>query len=454
MTRFSRFSLVFFSQLIACNFLISGELTNLSVEELRMLFEAAVRKPELPLSMSYVVETTRPPPTEAMHQAELERDQEMDTRSLAHLDPDTRKKVLEAMRADAEKRFREMGSNVIHGLWKGKETVDDKYYKQEEIVYRTSKPYDPKTIDSLPVIGHGVQGIAFDATNNAFFEYSIQHHLKSVSVDRRQVDEKRMSKRWRAFGMELEEFGGPIILALGKRNLKERWNRRRDGIENSEFDSAKASFFAKGGSKSETIQGESIVWSGIECRRILIQSKIPELLGMMPGSLVPRNAMEAPIVFEYIFNRTNFSLFYYGRYDNPHERIRHVSIREGFDSNGMPRIWKTSGFIGEDTRESFAVTHFLEYQFGIKTNLLESFRFEVPSGYSVSEIGHDGVGRPVATEYVSVKQKRLLIMALFVSITALGFWWISRGMMGERFAGEKALQPGSVEGSDQKATKL
>ena len=409
--------------ILLCNLLISsglisGELNNLSVEELNKLFDAAVRKAELPLSITYVVETMAPPPTQQQREVDLRRDNDLDAKSLDHLEPGIRKEVLESIRSQNERKFIESEGKFSHNLFKATEVLSENLYKREEIAYRTSQSYDPKTIESLPIIGNSVNGLALNPTTRTRFTYNIANLLKTVSIDNYR-DEPHMDWVWRAFGMEFQEFGGPIFLALGKRNSKEKWNRTRDVVENAEFDPNKATFFARGNNKFETIQGESIVWNGIQCRRIVILAKIPESAAKTLDTSVAKKVLDLPITFEYILNRTNFSLFYYGRYDNPHEGVKYVSIREDFDSNWMPKIWRTSIIRPDNPLESTSATHIIDYKFGIKSDLSEVFKFEIPSGYSVDEMTSNGVGKPISNSLFTFTQKRLFVIIVFAAITVV-----------------------------------
>lgn len=416
---FSRYSVcILLYNLLISSSLISGEMNNLTVEELNKLFDAAVRKAEFPLSITYVVETMVPPPTQQQREAELRSANDLDAKSLDHLEPGIRKKVLESLRSENETKFIQNEGKESHNLFKATAVLSENLYKREETAYRTSKSYDPNTIESLPIIGNSVNGLALNVVTGTRFTYNIAHLLKTVSIDNYR-DEPRMDWVWRAFGMEFEEFGGPIILGLGKRNSKEKWNRTRDGIENAEFDLNKAIVFAEGNNKFETIRGESIVWNGIQCRRIVILAKIPESAAKTLDTSVAKKVLDLPITFEYILNRTNFSLFYYGRYDNPHEMVKYVSIREDFDSNGMPKIWRTSIVRPDNPLEKTSATHIIDYKFGIKSDLSEVFKFEIPSGYSVDEMTSNGVGKPISNSLFTFTQKRLFAIIVFTAITVV-----------------------------------
>jgi hypothetical protein len=404
--------------LLTCGCLLSSEMTYLSVEELEKLFDAALRKPELPLSINYIVETVNPPPTQKEREESLKFEIDDIARSTADLEPDVRKRLLDSVRNDIQKRSMEDEAVPRKRLWKATEVVSKDFYKREQIDYKTSGGYDLEMIEHLPIVANEIDGIAVDPITHERFVYSVSHHLRSASVDRHRT-EVRMDMVWRAYGMELNEFGGPIILALGKRNSKEKWNRTRDAIENAEFDSNKAEMYAKGETRFESIQGESIVWNGIQCRQVIIESRIPDSARRVNGVLLPQEVFDLPIKFKYIFNATNFSLFYYGEYENPHEPRRYVSIREGFDSNGVPRIWRRSGFRGKDDREGASTTHIVNYQLGLKSDLSTIFRFEPPVGYMMSEISNGGIGRSIDSDLLSLRQKRVLIMVVFLLVTVL-----------------------------------
>jgi hypothetical protein len=85
----------------------------------------------------------------------------------------------------------------------------------------------------------------------------------------------------------------------------------------------------------------------------------------------------------------------------------------------MPKIWRTSIIRPDNPLESTSATHIIDYKFGIKSDLSEVFKFEIPSGYSVDEMTSNGVGKPISNSLFTFTQKRLFVIIVFAAITVV-----------------------------------